>query len=334
MNVKHPVRSAMNLIFRRAPVEAQLIITRRCNLSCGYCTEYDKVSEMIPLATLKERIDVLHRLRVINISLLGGEPLMHPAIGDIVAYGDRKAQVSLTTNGFLLTKEIIGRLNAAGLSNLEISIDAVSPDPTRFIQKNLKTLRPKLELLKRFAKFDVNINLVLCEQTKDGFKGMLAEVKAMGLRVSIDLLHGSNGAVAIGGPDYLNLWEHYYQSSDPFSYIEQEYGANLLKGATNSKWKCRAGGRFFYVDEFGNVQLCSAQRGRLNKPLLEYTTADLREQSSCYKGCETGCSMLCHYRGSAIDNRPLHTVKSMAKLILRGRATRRAAGSVTADAVT
>ena len=103
MRVEHPIRALGRVLFRRAPIEAQLIVTRRCNLSCGYCSEYDKISEMIPLDVLKRRIDALHRLGVVNIALLGGEPLMHPDLPEIVAYGARRAQVSITTNGFLIT---------------------------------------------------------------------------------------------------------------------------------------------------------------------------------------------------------------------------------------
>jgi MoaA/NifB/PqqE/SkfB family radical SAM enzyme len=318
MRVKHPIRALVNLGLRHAPVEAQLIVTRRCNLSCGYCSEFDDVSAMIPLATLEQRMDALHRLNVVNISLLGGEPLMHPDLPAIVAYGDRHAQVSVTTNGFTITEELIGELNRAGLANMEVSIDSVTPDRTGYIQKCLKTVRPKLGMLRKLARFDVHINLVLCPQTKDDFVGTVRELDGLGFPVAIDLLHDSHGGIAIAGEDYARLWERYYAETAPFSYIEREYGGRLLRGE-RPEWHCRAGSRFLYVDEFGDAQFCSAQRGRLGKPILEYTREDLRTHSRTRKSCEAGCSLLCHYRDSAIDNQPLQALTTVLKaLTLRG----------------
>ena len=141
MGVKQPLKSVFDVIVHKSPLEAQLIVTRRCNLSCGYCTEFDHSSAPVPLELLKERIDAIHRLRVVNTSLLGGEPLMHPDIVEIVRYCDRKNQVSITTNGFLLTEKLVKKLNEAGLSNLQISIDAVETDRTGYIQKSLKICR-------------------------------------------------------------------------------------------------------------------------------------------------------------------------------------------------
>lgn len=315
MRIKHPLRSVLNFVLRRVPLEAQLIVTRRCNLSCGYCSEYDKVSPMIPLQTLRQRIDALHRLRVINITLLGGEPLAHPELPQVVAYGDRRAQVSVTTNGFLLTQELVDRLGEAGLANMVVSVDSVAADPTGYIQKCLKTLEPKLRLL-RHAAFDVMVNLVLCEGTKAGFRETVRRLSDLGFPVSIVLQHDASGAVQVGGQDYVDLWTEYYATGTPFSYLEQDYAARLLQGQ-RPRWKCRAGSRFLYVDEWGNVQFCSAQRGRPDKPLVEYTRRDARVNHGTYKGCEAGCSLLCHYRDSALDNRPLHTLAGAIRQLVR-----------------
>jgi MoaA/NifB/PqqE/SkfB family radical SAM enzyme len=304
------------VLFRRAPIEAQLIVTRRCNLSCGYCSEYDKTSDMIPLDVLQRRIDVLHRLGVVNIALLGGEPLLHPDLPDIVAYGSRRAQVSITTNGFLLTESLIRRLNAAGLANMEVSVDAVRPDRTGYIQKCLKTIRPKLGLVRQFAQFDAFVNMVLCDQTKEEFGEAIRELHELGFVVTIDLLHDAHGTIQIGGETYQDLWKQWYVDRTPQACLDQDYGAELIAGRRPA-WRCRAGSRFLYVDEFGLVQFCSAQRGRLNKPLVDYTRRDLRAHARTYKGCERGCALLCVYRVSALDNRPLHAVASLVRTAWR-----------------
>ncbi|MFQ5798931.1 MAG: radical SAM protein [Bacteroidota bacterium] len=304
----------------KAPIEAQLIVTRRCNLSCGYCAEYDNFSEPIPFGVLTERIDALHRLRVVNIVMLGGEPLMHPKIAEIVAYANHHSQVSITTNGFLLSDKLIERLNDVGLSNMQVSIDTLHADPTRYIQKSLNWIAPKLERLKRLARFDVHVTIVLCESSKDQFEETLDELRKFGFLVSVNLIHNEKGMVEIRGPEYLKLWDHHFEQRMPFSFIDYEYGKQLLQDQ-NPDWKCRAGARYLYVDEFGNVQFCASQRGRLNKPVTQYLYEDIREHSRTYKGCEQGCSVLCVYRDSQLDNAPLKMAKAMYQALRRGLLT-------------
>ena len=129
MQVKNLITAVPRVLFTNAPLDAQLIVTRRCNLSCGYCSEYDNFSEPVPTDELKRRIDALHRLHAANITMLGGEPLMHPDIAELVAYAGRKSNTSVVTNGFLLRNNIIEALNAAGLNNLTVSIDTLHADP-------------------------------------------------------------------------------------------------------------------------------------------------------------------------------------------------------------
>ncbi len=315
MRVKQPLRSAIDLLFFKSPIEAQLIVTRRCNLSCGYCTEFDNYSSPVPLELLKERIDAIHRLRVVNTSLLGGEPLMHPDIVEIVEYCNRKNQVSITTNGFLLTEKLVKKLNEAGLSNLQISIDALETDPTGYIQKSLKKLLPKLEILREHANFDVHANIVLCESTKSTFMETLTKIRAFGFNVSVGLMHDEKGQIEIEGDEYLKLWDEYFTTSgELYPLSDYDYGRKLLQGQ-KPKWKCRSGSRYLYVDEFGLVQYCSSQRDRLNKPLTEYRLVDLKQQSQQYKGCEEGCSIMCVYRDSMLDNEPKELLKGIYKVL-------------------
>ena len=142
------------------PILAHIIPMRRCNLSCAYCNEYDKVSDPVPTAEMLRRIELLAGLGTGIITISGGEPLLHPELDQIIrAIRSHGAIATIITNGYLLTPERIQRLNRAGLEHLQISIDNVMPDEVS--KKSLKVLDRKLQWLAEFAQFDVNINSVL-----------------------------------------------------------------------------------------------------------------------------------------------------------------------------
>jgi len=317
VQVKNLLQALPRMLFSNAPLDAQLIVTRRCNLSCGYCSEYDNFSEPVPVDDLRRRIDALHRLGAANITLLGGEPLMHPDIGEIVVYAGHRSNVSLVTNGFLLRNSVIESLNGAGLNNLTVSIDTLHADPKRYIQKSFRSLRTRLERLKQLARFDVHVTAVLCDSSKDDFRQLVEEIKGFGFRMSVNLIHNAKGYVTIQGPQYVELYDEFYRSGTPFTFLDYEYGKKLLEGERPA-WKCRAGARYLYVDEFGKVQLCASQLGRLGKPVEEYGVADLKEQSRSYKGCEEGCSVGCAYRCSLLDNDKPGFVRAVLKGYAKG----------------
>ena len=61
----------------RRPLLVQLVVTRRCNLTCGYCSEYDDVSSPVAMEILEQRIDHIAGLGTLVLTLTGGEPLLH-----------------------------------------------------------------------------------------------------------------------------------------------------------------------------------------------------------------------------------------------------------------
>lgn len=81
-----------------------IFITEYCNLSCSYCSSTNNVKSFISLEELKN-IDY-SKHSVINI--LGGEPLIHPEILDILAYYNselfKNKTIIVYTNGLYISK--------------------------------------------------------------------------------------------------------------------------------------------------------------------------------------------------------------------------------------
>ena len=75
---------ASALLHTGHPVLVQIVPARFCNLSCGYCNEYDKVSEPVALDEMIRRIDHLGQ---VDIRLRGSE-LPGPAAAHVVAARD------------------------------------------------------------------------------------------------------------------------------------------------------------------------------------------------------------------------------------------------------
>src|SRR5690606_25489736 len=79
--------ATLKRLFDDRALYCQLIVTRRCNLACGYCNEYDSFSKPVPYDELVRRMDhLIDRLGVTIMDFLGGEPLLHPRIADLVRH--------------------------------------------------------------------------------------------------------------------------------------------------------------------------------------------------------------------------------------------------------
>src|SRR6266540_2472282 len=142
------------------PLLVQIIPIRRCNIDCGYCNEYDKVSPPVPADVLRRRIDRLTALGTSVVAFSGGEPMLHPDLDDLIRHIRAHGMMAgLITNGYFLVPKRIEQLNAAGPAFLQISIDNVEPDEVS--KKSLRLLDKKLQHLHDHAGFDVNINSVL-----------------------------------------------------------------------------------------------------------------------------------------------------------------------------
>src|ERR671914_332845 len=110
------------------PLLVHIVPIRRCNIDCGYCNEYDKVSKPVPTATMLERIDKLADLGTSVIAFSGGEPMLHPELDQLIARIRQHGRIAgLITNGYLLSPRRIKELNAAAWHYLRPVIDSGGP---------------------------------------------------------------------------------------------------------------------------------------------------------------------------------------------------------------
>src|SRR5271169_3341949 len=185
---------ARGLASTRHPLLVHIIPTRRCNLACTYCNEYDDFSKPVPAEEMFARIDRLGAMRTGVITISGGEPLLHPELDAIIARIRKNGiMAGMITNGYLLVADRIEKLNRAGLEYLQISIDNVKPDDVSM--KSLKVLDQKLKLLAEHAEFQVNINSVLGGGVANSEDALTVAHRAveLGFTSTVGILHDHNG---------------------------------------------------------------------------------------------------------------------------------------------
>jgi MoaA/NifB/PqqE/SkfB family radical SAM enzyme len=284
---------------RYGPFLAQIIVTRRCNLSCGYCSEFDKTSAPVPFNILQARMVKLRGLGTWALSLMGGEPTLHPDLLQIVSemrrLGFRRRM--MTTNAVLLTREMIEGLNREGLTDVSVSVDGVKRNDTTV--KVLETIKSRLDLLAQYAKFKVVMSAVIGSSSREEVLDVVNYAQSHGFQPRILLIHDENGQLRLS-PEELALYWEVKRKVGRAAREAHDYRERLIKEGSAS-FRCRAGSRYLYIDELGMVRWCAQTRSAFGKPLMEYTLEDLRQQFYLGKSCSTKCSVGCVRTASAYD---------------------------------
>lgn len=135
---KHP-HGIIPEIPRRVIVEP----TNACNLRCSYCGNHKMLRPWtyLPMELYRQLVDEMAELGVPRITLHTiGESTMHPDLPEMVNLAKEAGLVvTLSTNGTLLSQELVERLVAAGPDILNISVDAATPEVFEKIREGVDT---------------------------------------------------------------------------------------------------------------------------------------------------------------------------------------------------
>jgi cyclic pyranopterin phosphate synthase len=145
-------------------------VTDRCNFRCQYCMPAEGLpwlerSEILSFEEITRLVTLLAAMGVRDVRLTGGEPLVRrnfPALARMLSDIDDVADLSVTTNGFLLERDA-GALVEAGVGRFNVSVDSLQRD--RFFQITRRDALPKvlrgLEVLASFPEaHPIKVNAV------------------------------------------------------------------------------------------------------------------------------------------------------------------------------
>ena len=113
----------------------RIAVNEKCNLRCIYCmpekgVPFKPLNALLTTAEIIRLMVITARLGVNKVRFTGGEPLLRKDITELVyaAAGTPGIQsVHLTTNGLLL-ESMVPKLQEAGLTGVNISLDTLKPD--------------------------------------------------------------------------------------------------------------------------------------------------------------------------------------------------------------
>lgn len=210
-------RSLQKTKVKSAPFLVQVEVTNKCNLNCVFCSRHShplKLGDLSP-NLLPEIIKLSRKSR--ELILFGyGEPLVSEGFYTLLR-GVESARCSFTTNGLLLTKNIIDRIikdSNRPIHNVTFSIDGANPQTYLSIrersnfQKVWRNLKNLSEYKARFKLLwpEIYINFVAMRRNLEELPRIIE--KAASMKVSqINIFH-------------LNVWDESYKDESLIYFPE------------------------------------------------------------------------------------------------------------------
>ena len=297
-------------VFDNKPWVAHLYVTEQCNLDCHYCNEYDNGIPHPSAADLKKWMKHIRDLGVARIGFQGGEPLKHPDIVELVRYAKSigLSPVSMSTNGFLLSRQLLTELEKAGLDKLQISVDRMTPIAST--RKSMKSILPKLDWFQD-SKIKLQVSGVLFNETLDEIGQVIdtcldRRIPVHARVIHDDLVHNRILRDPTAGEPLLRFIEKQEELKRNGEMIHTSwnlftYEKKMLRQEP-VEWTCIAGYKYFFVSSRGKFWPCSQLR--TERHILEITREDLLSYNR-KKSCQAKCGVYCTAEASLAVNHPL-----------------------------
>jgi len=170
-----------------------LYITGKCNLNCKGCNAFAPIADNYLLDAVSfesdcKRLSELGAEKIPEIHILGGEPLIHPALNEIIIIARTyfpQAKLKIVTNGILLLKQKRGFWECCQSNNVDIII---SHYPINIDIKSIRKIVKNYKLKLRYYRgvlpwFKIKLNLTgYGGNSEDNFRKCTAALQCVELR--------------------------------------------------------------------------------------------------------------------------------------------------------
>jgi radical SAM protein with 4Fe4S-binding SPASM domain len=146
-----------------APETIHFAVTGRCDQACEGCfysarPGSDVEAADAPFPLFEKVVAEAGRVKVFQMALGGGEPLIHPRIVEMVRLAREHGVVpNITTNGNLLDREMAAALKEAGLGQIQISLNGATEEANAATRPNFRRAMGALETCREVGlRFGIN----------------------------------------------------------------------------------------------------------------------------------------------------------------------------------
>lgn len=265
-----------------------IAITNRCNLKCVHCgfSAGPGEKEQLSFGDIKKIIDANRKIE--NITITGGEPLIHPEFIDIANYLGKyfPGSKGLMTNATLINKDNID-LIVKNFDDISISIDAASEETCDYMRGKgvFEHTVNVINMLKEKGPLDISLSFVITDVNKGEQDEFLKMCESLGIKPILRKLF------SVGrGKDNEEILE-LKNVSDTIYEVGIESAAEIRKNM-QIKNRCGAGRKSVYIQYDGNIYPCpvaAINQEFIMKQLWDLGTMDLQSLVDGRADCRGYC---------------------------------------------
>lgn len=296
--------------FGRVHDYLRISLTERCNLRCFYCMPEEGIqlrdkAEFMSSEELLTIANTFVKMGVKKIRLTGGEPMIKKDFDTVIrALGKMPIELAITTNAILVDK-YLNDLIAAGIKNINVSLDSLQEERFNQISRRnyFNKIKSNIDLLLQ-NDFNVKVNVVLMRGVNDDeVIDFIEWTRTENIHVRfIEFMpfDGNNWNLEkkISLKEVLDKVNNYYQ----FDEVEKLIDA---KNDTCKNYKIKnAKGTFGIISSVTNPFCSTCNRIRL--------TADGKIKNCLFSQTETDL-LSAHRRGEELESLILESIHSKYK---------------------